>query len=409
MDYVFVFVGEFGVELLNWQGAVRKFHKMLSPGDRVVCCSRASLYPIYEFADAYVDISNVASFQHSRAMAYFALPDPTSSWDSVSARRFNEQLKADLEAHIQAQLEAQDFWRQVRTAQEHLEPLFVFSSDRNELNGVRFGRIRHGPAGALLITLYEQIKRAAPGHLGAIEQFKRTALETFRSLDLSTDASIYELLEVDNNNFVRIRRDDSILPAVAGKLGWDPCQPFVLCQTRQRGTMQRSPDLLPAKGMQQLLTLLGRDIRIVLLSFQTGRWLDSYSTFDELPNCTVYHCHSFPEQAALASHARHCLFFTEGDFGSHIYVPPFLGRDVTAIAPASVYQLGTTPIDFWNQHVFTFGGQIHARTAEDVFACETSIKTLTAAILAIATAGQPAVAEPKPSAAPAAVTANAAE
>ena len=407
MDYVFVFVGEFGVELLNWQGAVRKFHKTLSPGDRVVCCSRASLYPIYAFADAFVDISSVPSFQHSRAMAYFALPDSCSSWDSFSARRFNEHLKADLEAYIQAQLEAQDFWRPGRSNQKHLEPRFVFSSDRSDLNGVRFGRMRHGPAGAFLITLYERIKCAAPDHLGAIEQFKRTALETFRSLDLSTDASIYERLEVDNNAFERIRPDDSILPAIVEKLGWDLSQPFVLCQTRQRKTMQRSPDLLPAQGMRRLLTLLGRDIRIVLLSFQTGRWWDSYSAFDELPNCTVYHCRSFPEQAALASRAHHCLFFTEGDFGSHIYVPPFLGRDVTAIAPASVYQLGTTPIDFWNQHVFTFGGQIHARTAEDVFACETSIKTLTAAILA--TAVQPASAELKPSTAPSAMIANAAE
>jgi hypothetical protein len=226
-------------------------------------------------------------------------------------------------------------------------------------------------------------------------------LETFRSLDRSSDANIYELLDVGNNYFVRIRPDETLRPVVAERLGWDLSQPFVLCQTRQRRTMQRSPDLLPAEGMQQLLTILGQNMRIVLLSFQTGRWLDSYSAFDELPNCTLYQCRSFPEQAVLASSARHCLFFTEGDFGSHIYVPPFLGRDVTAIAPASVYRLGTTPIDFWNTHVFTFGGQIHARSAEDVFACETSIKALSAAILAGGTTAHPIGEERKMFSAPA--------
>ena len=65
----------------------------------------------------------------------------------------------------------------------------------------------------------------------------------------------------------------------------------------------------------------------------------------------------------------------KGDFGSHIYVPPFMGKDVFAIAPRSVYQLdtlpgvrwSTTPIEFWNRKVFRFGGQIFAKISEDVF------------------------------------------
>ena len=57
MTYVFVFVGEFGYELLNWQGVIRKFRR-LNPNVRVICASRGNVQPLYENAE-YVDISDV--------------------------------------------------------------------------------------------------------------------------------------------------------------------------------------------------------------------------------------------------------------------------------------------------------------------------------------------------------------
>lgn len=69
-----------------------------------------------------------------------------------------------------------------------------------------------------------------------------------------------------------------------------------------------------------------------------------------------------------------CVFLTEGDFGSHIHIPPFMGHDVVAIAPQSLYDFESTPIEFWNGSVFRFGGQTRPAVAEDVFSSDASIE-----------------------------------
>ena len=35
-----------------------------------------------------------------------------------------------------------------------------------------------------------------------------------------------------------------------------------------------------------------------------------------------------------------------------------MGKNVYSAAPKDVFELGTTPLDFWNKNVFKFGGQI---------------------------------------------------
>ena len=50
MNYVFVFLGEFGYELFNWQGVIRKFSRLVAPGDKIICCSRAHLHLLYDTA-----------------------------------------------------------------------------------------------------------------------------------------------------------------------------------------------------------------------------------------------------------------------------------------------------------------------------------------------------------------------
>ncbi|MBI4770995.1 MAG: hypothetical protein HY784_11460, partial [Chloroflexi bacterium] len=74
MLYVFTFLGEFGYELLNWQGVVRKFAACLSPDERIVVAGRAGLAAWYESAAQYVDISDEPLFRRSLASGYFAVP-----------------------------------------------------------------------------------------------------------------------------------------------------------------------------------------------------------------------------------------------------------------------------------------------------------------------------------------------
>jgi len=72
MIYVFTFLGEFGYELFNWQGLVRKFKTTCSADDKIVVGGRTGMDIWYPYADAFVDISKDPLYKNSRADRYWA-------------------------------------------------------------------------------------------------------------------------------------------------------------------------------------------------------------------------------------------------------------------------------------------------------------------------------------------------
>ena len=73
MIYVFTFIGEFGYELINWQGTLRKWAKEnKKEGDKIIVCSRKELDIMYETADYYFDISDLESMQIVVAECYLS-------------------------------------------------------------------------------------------------------------------------------------------------------------------------------------------------------------------------------------------------------------------------------------------------------------------------------------------------
>jgi hypothetical protein len=333
MTYVFVFLGEFGYELFNWQGVIRKFAESLKDCDQIICCSRSDLQPIYEVASLYVDISSVPRFKHSVATCYFArLPDDPNLY-SVNNRLFDRQLKADLRLFVISRIATIKGLAIDENLFDNFH--FIFSSDANELNGSKFGA-------------------------------DRLALS-----NLSEWPDIYDRLDITNNKYVRVSCQRSeIRSKIERQISFSLDQPFILCQTRKREINKRSTASLPKEA---LIRGFAEKLKVVLLEFDTGRSLDSYSKFDSnVANCSSFVCSSFLEQATLVEHAIACVFLTEGDFGSHIYVPPFMGKDVFAVASDDVYRIGTTPINFWNKVVFTFGGQIHAFKSENILCNQNS-------------------------------------
>lgn len=342
MIYVFVFLGEFGYELFNWQGVIRKFSNTISKEDRIVCCSRANLYPLYETADIYIDISDHPLFQQSVACGYVGMAPQTDmaafpsgsrdynikrpiqdfyySYNTPNDLKFDSELKAELKRDIIHKLFSV-YQLDASSAK------FIFSSERHEMNGCLFGCDR---------MMFQ---------IGMKE------------------GDIYENLNLNNNQFQKILPDLSVAKLVKKKCGIVGSD-YILVQMAERNIVRRSRDKCHQKN--ELLQKMAKKIPLVLLNFSTGRNLDSYSQFDQIPNCHHYHCSSFVEQSYLIHASKICLFFTEGDFRSHMYVPPFLGKDVLAVAPRSVYQLKTSPIDFWNSNVFQFGGQMIPFCSEDV-------------------------------------------
>jgi hypothetical protein len=367
MYYIFVFLGEFGFELLNWQGTIRKFAQTISSDDKIVCCSRANLYPIYEMADLFIDISDVDAFRQSVASMYsgFLFSDVADVDFRHSLRRdlktwaFQRRMRAEVRDYVLRQLKAK------LVINSEKQCVFVFSDEGRKLNGCKFGALPV-PSGfwqAFEVQMGSWLRAFFPA-LMRIHDRTRELLGW--PVDRQPDGEVYERLDVQNNVYAKINPDLSVAKSVEEKLGRPLTKPYILCQTRRRDCAQPSSDALPWKKVTRLVELLTTEMDVVLLSFDTGRYADSYSEFELATSGIHYHCTSFPDQACLIHFAQHCLCFTEGDFGSHIYVPPFMGRDVTAIAPRSIYEIGSTPIDFWNQNVFRFDGQIIPEVAEEV-------------------------------------------
>lgn len=332
MNYIFIFLGEFGYELLNWQGVVRNIVKQLSKKDKIICCSRKGLEPFYEEADLYINISEVSNYKNSLACVYHALPasklKDIKFLGRATRKLHNFFLKRALKKYIYRQIDAYN-----KKNKDHIIDLtkkntFVFSDCRNELRGAVIGSSTFGSENG--------------------EKF---------------EGSIYADLNYKNNIYKKIKADSKYNQVVEKKLGFFLDEPFILCQSRESSIRNFAPDALK---IDELLICLAQKINTVLLSFDTGRNKDSFSKFASIPGTCIYDINNFIEQAILINHAQKCLFFTEGDFGSHIYLPPFLGKDVFAVAPDLVYQLETSPVEFWNKNIFKFGGQIKPAVMENI-------------------------------------------
>lgn len=322
--YIFVFLGEFGYELLNWQGVVRNFARNRPAGAQIAIAGRAGLQPLYRDADHYIDISRFEPFRESVAAAYFAMPPefrrrnvPPSSQE----RAFDADLRARIQAHVLEQLDTGG-----------QTPRFVFSSSLEIFPGCVFG------GDPVFYGL-----RGFPG-------------------------KIYDDLDflAHNNRYEKVQPDPAARAALEAKLGFSLEEPYILVQSRARRIGPQTGTGLDIEAAVQRLSRIGR---VVQLSFDTGRVSDSRSSFQEGGGEIVtVRATSFSEQGNLIAHARRCVFFTEGDLGSHTYLPPLMGRDVHVIAAREVFAMASAPIAAWNRYVFTSGGQMIAQPYEDMMA-----------------------------------------
>jgi len=335
--YVFTFLGEFGYELFNWQGVVRKFAQQLPPSSEIVVAGRRDLEAFYERASRYVDISDFGPYRDSVAAGYFALPpDILRRHFPPSPRElaFDDELRSALIHFVSEKID--------RTARR-LE--FIFSSQLAAYPGCIFGVDRHYYG-----------RRGHPGRIYASQDFLRS------------------------NLFRRIEPDLGAKTAIEEKIGFELERPYVLVQTRRRSI---GPQVGHAVPEQNLIEEVSRHIPTVVLSFNTGRLMDSSSEINhETGRAVSYHVQSFREQGCLIAHAKKCLFLSEGDLGSHTYLPPFMGKDVFVVASNEVFNLPSAPVEFWNKHVFTFGGQMIPWVAESLAESPARLRTAVADLVA---------------------------
>jgi hypothetical protein len=336
-SYVFAFLGEFGYELFNWQGVVRKFAQQIPPSSDIIVAGRKDLEAFYEEASRYIDISDFELYRESVAAGYFALPpDILRRHFPPSPRElaFDDELRSALILYLR---------QRIARPGRRLE--FIFSSQMTAYPGCLFGVDRHYYG-----------RRGHPGRIYGSPDFLKY------------------------NLFRRIEPDLRVKTVIEEKLGFELERPYVLVQTRRR---QIGPQVGRDIPEHLLIEEVSRHIPTVVLSFNTGRLMDSSSELNnEAGRAVSYPVGSFREQGCLIAHAKKCLFLSEGDLGSHTYLPPFMGRDVVVVASKEIFKLSSAPVEFWNKHVFTFGGQMIPWEAESLFE---SLQNLRAAVAGLIT------------------------
>jgi len=297
MIYIFTFTGEFGYELLNWRSVIKKF-KTISSENKIICCSRKGFQNMYDdsICDEYIDISELERFKNSEADQYQCLPVVDGAGTRINADLHQKQLEDDVKMLVYNTFNVHEF-----------EHKFIFSHTPISLKGLQFGSGR-----------------------------------------------IYSSEILSNNEYSKIATNSNTKQLLESRLGFSLDSNYTLIQTAYRHTVRRSKVKL---DHEKLFNYFETDTKLVLLNFNTNRFNDSFSKFNNTDRILIS-VDNFDEQSCLINNADKCVFLTEGDFRSHNYVPPLLGKNVISVAPKDVLDLPSSPIKFWNENVFKFGGQI---------------------------------------------------
>ncbi|MAE82042.1 MAG: hypothetical protein CMB80_04855 [Flammeovirgaceae bacterium] len=316
MNYIFTFIGEFGYELLNWQGVIRKWSETnVTEEDKIIICSRQGLEMLYEFCNEYIVISHLTSLKSVVADCYTSytfingtgLHLPRAQWEATRTGQHITDIKDDVINLVK------------ESDIDVSNATWIWSCDYTVMNGHYFGLERPGGRGGIYNVPQNQ-------------------------------------LNLDNNRFVQIHHDESKKSIVENKLGFSLDEEYLLCQTGFRQGYELSKVKIDHAAV---LAKHRNDFKIVLMDFNTGRLNDSFSRFDD-EDFTIIKISNLAEQSVLIQYAKKCIFFTEGHLRSHTYLPPMFGRDVDIIADEMIFSLHEAPLDFWNTNVFQFGGQMNA-------------------------------------------------
>ena len=312
MIHAFVFIGEFGYELFNWQGVVRKWAiENKKPNDKIFIFSRNGLQSLYEYADEYINISTLESYNKTVADCYSGYvweesELPFDDWPIIRRGKHLEDIKRDVVNLIDTSDDID----------------WVFSCDYRQKDGYHFGL--GGPGGG----------------------------------------SIYDgRLNLENNKYVKIKPVADNKQIIQSKVSIDLDKPYILCQTGFRDGKGYTSKSKVKIDHQLVFDNIELNLPILFLDFNSGRYWDRNSNFSNAFD--TYKCSTFDEQSTLILNCEYCIFTTEGDFRSHLYLPPMLGKDVHIIASNEVLRLPSASVDFWNKNIFHYGGHMHTYEYEE--------------------------------------------
>ena len=127
---------------------------------------------------------------------------------------------------------------------------------------------------------------------------------------------------------------------IESELGFSLDEDYILCQTGYRAGYDLSKVRI---DHDIIIKKLLENNKVVLMDFKTiDRLNDSYSKFNS--DYKTIQVEDIKEQSLLITHAKRCVFFTEGHLRSHTYLPPMFGKDVEVIAAKEIFSFPEAPV-----------------------------------------------------------------
>ncbi len=317
--HVFVFFGEFGYELLNWQGRVNKFYKTLPKDEIIVCAGRKGLDVLYPSSSYYYDLTQLDFHKTSHACIFWMIPKHCNGTRGEDCTcNVCEEGRQLIESTLTSEI------IKTLSLSSDTSLKFIYSDKNNNLNNIGFGKA------------YGRIYNGFPYQDNLYTK-------------LVSNSNIFEFL-------------------VKNKINNVDGNDYVLCQSGYRPShgdvINENTILLYTKFIDTLL----KRTNVIFIDFETGMVDDSKSSGYEL-NSKInqnlpykFHrvnCSGLQEQILLVENSKFCMFFTLGDLRSHTYIPPFAGKDVKVIHSDDVNnKAGVGAVNYWNTNVFLFGGKM---------------------------------------------------
>lgn len=320
-DLCFVFLGEFGYELLDWQGKIRKLGQKSTLAIGVA--SRSNCELLYrDSAKFFISLEDIPEYFESKAHSYFAHAadyNPASGkfgklLDSYKAWTRRRRIASFITRNLPGKSSVK----------------FIFSDQLNVVEGVSFGAQRNR---------FE----AFPG------KFQHPTIYTNYIL---TDNIFLNLLQlIDTRESTRFQN------LATGS------RPLILVQRAERELVIRNDARM---NEFQILEELSKFGKVVLMEYTPSRTFDTSGVFNSEFKYERITFNSLAEQVALLLHADICVSFSHGDFRSHNYIAPFLGKVGYSIAPFEI--LKNSAFELWNEKVFP--GKIVAIPSDNLLASE---------------------------------------
>ena len=316
---IFVFLGEFGYELLNWQGQVRKISNE-NNANTIVAVSRESCAVLYKDCDFFICLEEYSLWRKSRADGYFArcLDNTRDGFlDYACAGILKWEIRLKIFLKLTLQYKVYGF------------PKFYFSSNLNYISGIQFGCPR---------------------------TFYRSSNQSIRF-----NSDIYKTKGKNLGTYM--------LPKLTNSKVDIPFEKFILVMAATRKSHKIDEVSIQ---ISEIIDTLLITANVILLNFESKREYDTQPVneigiiaFKQRNNFKEVSCTSLLDEMTYIEAAQLCLFITEGDLRSHTYLPPLLGRNVIVVCSASLQSKVPYVLE-WNKSLFTDSGKMHMVTPKDV-------------------------------------------